>query len=391
MGLNSTPNLQFLRNVNQLSTHPAGISACHHSLPSFSEVPAAVEEVLAEFFEGRKRKVAKIGVPVSNAVELLVEYVLGGGKRIRPTYAWAGFVASGGLTNKTEDPGAVLTAIGSLELIQACALIHDDIIDASDTRRGNPTVHRVAERTHAESHRLGDSARFGESIAILVGDLAMVWADDMFHNSGLSDAAIRRASNAWRGMRTEVIGGQLLDIYIESTGSESIELAETVNRFKTAAYTIERPLHIGAALAGADDQTVHCLRNYGRDIGLAFQLRDDLLGVFGDPSVTGKPAGDDLREGKRTVLVAKALEILESAGSIHEAEMIRRDLGAVSGAEDIAQLASIIRSSGAADAVEERIATLRTSGLAHISNDVIDAEAQDFLKHLAIKATSRSF
>lgn len=164
------------------------------------------------------------------------------------------FLAGNGLEG-AEDPEAVLASISSLELIQACALIHDDIIDASDSRRGQPTVHRTAEARHRDNSWNGDSAHFGESIAILLGDLAFAWADDMFRTSGLSDAAIARTSNAWRGMRTEVIGGQLLDVFLESAGSESIELAENVNRFKTAAYTIERPLHIGAAIAGADEKS----------------------------------------------------------------------------------------------------------------------------------------
>ena len=153
----------------------------------------------------------------------------------------------------------------------------------------------------------GDGADFGSAVAILIGDLALAWADDLVNEAGLEPAARARFAPVWAAMRTEVLGGQLLDINGEAGGDETVAAALRINRFKTAAYTVERPLHLGAALAGADDALVAALRTYGTDIGIAFQLRDDLLGVFGDPAVTGKPSGDDLREGKRTVLIAEAL------------------------------------------------------------------------------------
>ncbi|UWH03780.1 polyprenyl synthetase family protein [Corynebacterium silvaticum] len=378
---------------------------------TFSEIEPAVGQKLREFFQGRSHKISVIGEPVSRVVTYLEDFVLGGGKRIRPSYAWAGFLAGNGLEG-AEDPEAVLASISSLELIQACALIHDDIIDASDSRRGRPTVHRTAEARHRDSAWNGDSAHFGESIAILLGDLAFAWADDMFRTSGLSDAAIARTSNAWRGMRTEVIGGQLLDVFLESAGSESIELAENVNRFKTAAYTIERPLHIGAAIAGADENIVRALRDYGRDIGaaiagadenivralrdygrdigVAYQLRDDLLGVFGNPEVTGKPAGDDLREGKRTVLVAKALELAHATDNADAVEAIRKGVGTVTEPHDIARLADTIRQTGAEAGVEKRIDELAERGISHLCTADISDDARNILVSLAHKATARS-
>ena len=216
--------------------------------PDLAQVPGIVTTHLAEFFAAQRSTIAPLGDVVGDAVTLLENYVLKGGKRIRPCYAWAGFVAGGGLQKRGEDPTAVLRAASSLELIQACALIHDDIIDSSDTRRGNPTVHRSAQRRHEKERWHGDADHFGCSIAILVGDLAFAWADDMVRAAGLSHAALDRMQPAWRGMRTEVIGGQLLDIIHEASGDEDIATAQVVNRFKTAAYTIERPLHLGAAL-----------------------------------------------------------------------------------------------------------------------------------------------
>lgn len=353
-----------------------------------AEVPKAVTAQLAEYFSRRAPEVAALGAQFEQSVMHLEQFVLGGGKRIRPLYGWAGFVGGGGLESGTEDAQAVLRAISSLEFIQACALIHDDIIDASDTRRGKPTVHRAAEARHRECGLRGDAASFGEHAAILIGDLALVWADDMWRSSGVSHAALDRAAEPWQGMRTEVIGGQLLDIMLEAEGSESVEAADTVNRYKTAAYTIERPLHLGAALAGAPTATIEAFRGYGRDIGMAFQLRDDILGVFGDSAVTGKPAGDDLREGKRTVLFASALSLLDEKNPA-QAEQLRVGIGTATQPEALQELADIIAGSGALETVEARIEALTESGLAHLDRVELSDEVAEILRTLAVKATER--
>lgn len=367
------------------SPHGAGRGT---ATPSFESVPDDVRGALDAFLTSRRSDIAAIGQPVVDAVSFLESFVLDGGKRIRPLYAWAGFVGAGGLDKAEEDPAAMLRAASSLEFIQACALIHDDIVDASDTRRGNPTVHRSLEKLHRDHNWRGDSARYGESAAILAGDMALVWAEDMFTDSGLSAAALQRARTPWRGMRTEVIGGQLLDINLEATNSESIELAENVNRFKTAAYTIERPLHLGAAIAGATNKLIAAFRGYGRDIGIAFQLRDDELGVFGDPKVTGKPAGDDLREGKRTVLLALALQHADAADPT-AAATLRRLVGQTDDPDDIARMAQIIADSGAREQLEERITRLTASGLQHLQSANVAPEVTEILERLAHKSTAR--
>ena len=359
-------------------------------LPDLSRIPEAVQRELELFFAQRRSDIAALGDPAVHAVGHLERFVLGGGKRIRPLYGWAGFIGGGGLTAGQEDPQAVLTAVSSLEFIQACALIHDDIIDASDTRRGNPTVHRSVEAAHLEQGFRGDAATFGVNAAILIGDLALVWAEDMWRGSGVSGAALARAEEAWRGMRTEVIGGQILDIMLEAEGSESVEMADRVNRFKTAAYTIERPLHLGAALAGASDEVIDAFRGYGRDIGIAFQLRDDLLGVFGDSSVTGKPAGDDIREGKRTVLYASALALLDTASSPH-ADTLREGIGVAHEPAQLAELARMIEESGAVEVVEKRIDELTASGLARLDEAELPQDVKENLRALAVKATARRY
>ncbi|WP_425321638.1 polyprenyl synthetase family protein [Corynebacterium lizhenjunii] len=358
------------------------------ALPTFAQLPSAVRSQLELFMQARRADIAAIGAPVSDAVGYLESFVLGGGKRIRPLYAWAGFLGGGGLERGEEDPAAMLRAASSLEFIQACALIHDDIADASDTRRGFPTVHRALESQHREQQWSGDAAHYGQSAAVLVGDLALVWAEDMFQDSGLSAAAHARARAPWRGMRTEVIGGQLLDINLEATACESVELADSVNRFKTAAYTIERPLHIGAAIAGATNKLIAAFRGYGRDIGIAYQLRDDELGVFGDPSVTGKPAGDDLREGKRTVLLSLALQRADAQDPA-AAATLRRLVGATDDPADIARMATIIADSGAREDLEARIEALRNSGLQHLRSAQVSAEVLDMLESLALTSTAR--
>ena len=210
----------------------------------------------------------------------------------------------------------------------------------------------------------------------------------MLQDSGLSVAALQRARDPWRGMRTEVIGGQLLDITLEATADENIELADSVNRFKTAAYTIERPLHLGAAIAGADQATIDAFRGYGHDIGIAFQLRDDQLGVYGDPAVTGKPAGDDLREGKRTVLLATALQRADDRDPAAAAEL-RAGVGATDDPAQIARLAQIIADTGAVEEIEERITELTRSGLAHLAAAGTSPEVTATLTDLAHRATAR--
>lgn len=375
--------------MSSLSTPGIPGTPGSHSTPtSIDSIPDAARAQLSAYISARRPEIEAIGEPVSTAVDHLSNFVLGGGKRIRPLYGWAGFVGAGGLEKGTEDPEAVLRAVSSLEFIQACALIHDDIIDSSDTRRGSPTIHRAVAAEHSQGQHFGEPGHYGLSVAILVGDLALAWADDMFADSGISPEAFARAREPWRGMRTEVIGGQLLDISLESSGSEDMTLSRSVNRFKTAAYTIERPLHIGAALAGADEELIEAFRGYGHDIGIAFQLRDDLLGVFGDPGITGKSAGDDLREGKRTELLSQALAHADDVDPEAAAEL-RAGVGTVSEPEDIARLADIIAWTNAPEQMEQRIDELTRSGLAHLDRARVPDSVRSTLHSLAIRATER--
>ncbi|MFI5716621.1 polyprenyl synthetase family protein [Nocardia sp. NPDC051750] len=366
---------------------PSG--AGHASLvPGTAAFAMAVEQALTGYFESREDAVTELGTVFTEAVGALESFVLRGGKRTRPGFAWMGWLGAGG-DPAGPDAAAVLQACAALELVQACALIHDDIIDCSRTRRRFPTVHVDFEQRHHYQGWAGDSAHYGESVAILLGDLALAWADDMVHGSGLDPAALGRFAPVWAGMRTEVLGGQLLDVHGEASGDESVAAALRINRYKTAAYTVERPLHLGAALADADPGLIAAYRTYGTEIGIAFQLRDDLLGVFGNPEVTGKPSGDDLREGKRTVLVAEALQ-RAAATNPAAGDRLRAALGTELSDEQVGELRDLLTELGAVDAVESRITALTDQGLTAIEASSATPEAKERLKAMALAATRRA-
>jgi geranylgeranyl diphosphate synthase type I len=367
---------------------PAGADTSTRPTPADTTwLVGAVEEALRRFFATRRETVGSMGPVVIEAIEALQNFVLRGGKRTRPAFAWTGWLGAGG------DPdgphaAAVLRACAALELVQACALIHDDIIDSSRTRRGFPTVHVAFEDQHRSREWRGDAGHFGASVGILIGDMALAWADDMVAGARLDPAARARFTPVWAAMRTEVLGGQLLDIHGEAEADDSVESAMRINRYKTAAYTIERPLHLGAALADADPALITAYREFGTDIGLAFQLRDDLLGVFGDPAVTGKPSGDDLREGKRTVLIAEALRRADAVDPA-AATLIRTRIGTDLSPDDVTRLREVITGLGAVDDVERRIADLTDRGLAALAACSATPDAKARLEAMAVAATKR--
>ncbi len=277
----------------------------------------------------------------------------------------------------------------ALELLQACALVHDDVIDASSTRRGMPTVHVRFEDMRRSRAWRGSPAQFGISAAILLGDLALVWADDIVATAALPDQARMRVRQVWSDIRTEVLGGQYLDIVAESSAADTIESAMRVNTFKTASYTVTRPLQLGAAAAADRPDVQAVFGEVGTDLGIAFQLRDDVLGVFGDPAVTGKPSGDDLRSGKRTVLLAEAIERADRSDPA-AAELLRRSVGTELDDAQVAELSGVIESVGALAAVETRIATLTERALNALAAAPIDPTAARGLAEMARLAGNRS-
>ncbi|MGH3841574.1 MAG: polyprenyl synthetase family protein [Pseudonocardiaceae bacterium] len=358
--------------------------------PLDDDLRAEVNRELAAFLQAKRNEAAQIDPQFVTAVDSLSEFVLGGGKRLRPTFAWWGWRGAGG---SPADPQAraVLRAVSALELIQACALVHDDLMDDSTTRRGAPTVHVEFAARHRAAGWLGTPERFGAATAILLGDIALAWADDMLRGAGLWPDQLSRAHAVWQSMRTEVLAGQYLDVLTQACGDETPETALQIDRYKTAAYTVERPLHLGAAIAGASPALIHAYRCFGADIGVAFQLRDDLLGMFGDPQVTGKPAGDDLREGKRTLLLAFGLRAADEKRQTGAADIMRGAIGNPQVDEDtVTEVRELLIKVGAVAEVERRITTLTDSALCILRSTELDEPAGTRLTELAAQATRRA-
>ncbi|MEY9213058.1 polyprenyl synthetase family protein [Thermobifida halotolerans] len=354
------------------------MTSSHMSPVAF--VRPVIDAELAAFVAGRRSLLLEIGAelePVLNALDSMI----GGGKRLRPTFCYWGWRGAGG----GEEPG-VYTAAAALELLQACALIHDDVIDNSDTRRGQPAAHRRLAALHEQSGWSGDPEVFGRGAAILLGDLCLAWCEDMYQSSALPPESLAAGRGPFDLMRTEVMAGQYLDLVEQARGADTVEAALRVMRFKSAKYTVEQPLCLGAALAGRHADLAPVYTAYGIPLGVAFQMRDDVLGVFGDPEETGKPAGDDLREGKRTVLVA---ETLRRAGAA-DAERFRRLLGDPDlGAEEVAWMRSVITDSGALEACEARIADYVADATRALEDDAVADDARSALSDLIVAATSR--
>jgi geranylgeranyl diphosphate synthase type I len=284
-------------------------------------------------------------------MEHIARLVLSGGKRLRPSFCYWGFVGAGGLP---DDP-RVVDAGAALELMHAFALFHDDVMDDAVSRRGTPTTHTVFAATHAAAGWAGEPRRFGEGVAILVGDLAFVMADQL-----LLDAP-RDAWVIWNELRTELNIGQLLDIVGSVRRDRRLDKAERICRYKSGKYTVERPLHLGAVLAAPERaaELLPALSAYGLPLGDAFQMRDDVMGAFGDESITGKPVGGDLREGKPTPLLARAI-----AAATPAQRAVLDEVGSpMLDDNDIAGMQQVIVDTGALAALEARIAALTDEAL----------------------------
>jgi geranylgeranyl diphosphate synthase type I len=353
-----------------------------------SDLRARVQTAVDAEISSQSRVLAEIGdelTPLVAAVGALLQ----GGKRLRAAFLYWGYRAGGGPDNE-----AVIRAATAMEFFQAAALLHDDVMDDSDTRRGMPAAHRRLASEHAAAGWAGSGDRFGMAGAILGGDLCLTWSDELFATSGLPPAELTRARPVFDRMRTQLMGGQFLDVlesvrgWDELTTDQQIERARRVIRYKSAKYSIEHPLLIGALAADVSATDRDALSAYGLDLGEAFQLRDDLLGVFGDPAQTGKPAGDDLREGKRTVLVALTLD--QASPSV--VALFEKLLGAENLDEvGVDELRATIIASGAPDRVEQMIVDLSASARAALhSSTGLTEQAREALDALIDVSTARS-
>lgn len=355
---------------------------------------SGVQERLDEFCDAKRQELRAI----SEEIEPLIDYtqsLLSGGKRFRALFchaAWAGY------SDQPDDPGAMngIVRIGAaLEMFHAAALVHDDLLDQSDTRRGQPAIHKRFEKLHLEKGFAGDPVRFGVAGSVLVGDLMLSWASEIFGEALLvaTSSEVEAACRTEFGkMRFEVMAGQYLDVLEENaapirTASESVARANRVMLYKTAKYSLEAPMLIGSSYAGANQIQRNALSEFAIPLGLAFQLRDDVLGVFGDPQITGKPAGDDLREGKRTVLVGLTLQTLPSSVAKLFEEMLQsKELTG----EQIEFMQQTITDCGALAKTERMISEYSNQAIQALAELDISESARVALAKLADAVINRS-
>lgn len=356
---------------------------------------AAVSQQVEAFFTAQRERTADYGPEARRMMDAAADAVAGG-KLLRARFCITGYQAVAEVATPTSAgiPDAVAGVAAALELFHAAALVHDDIIDNSDTRRGRPSAHRRIERAHVDAGWSGDAAAFGRAGGILLGDLLVALSDDLLETALAAVPADLAAQTRaqYATMRRDVTIGQFLDIAEESAhltapDHEHAQRALRVASLKSARYSVEQPLLIGARLAGADQAQAKALSEFGHPVGMAFQLRDDVLGVFGDAAETGKPAGDDLREGKRTVLIAYAREGLASGARRVLDELIGDpDLDVV----QVASLQRTIRDTRALDRVEDLIADyVRTADRA-LAGARLDNAAVSRLRDLARAAAVRT-
>ncbi|MFE5922069.1 polyprenyl synthetase family protein [Streptomyces sp. NPDC056468] len=343
----------------------------------------SVEALLEQVLDARLCQAREVDpVFAGDVADRVAGLIRRGGKRLRTAFVWCGWRAAGGAGDTT----ALLRTGAALELLQACALIHDDVMDGSPLRRGGPAVHVELARLHRAARTTGSSDAFGACAAVLAGDLALTWADDLMTETALRSPHGSHLYDEWRAMRGEMVAGQYRDLYAQATGSSDVDEALTVATLKSARYTVERPLTLGASLAGADPRVLVALRSAGRCAGLAFQLRDDLLGAFGDPSLTGKPVDEDLRSRKLTYLLAVAVELADASGDDAAAEAL------APGTAHRSQLAvermrAALERTGARAVTESKIVELAAMSLRHFEQTGAEASVRREFASLLERAT----
>jgi len=339
--------------------------------PSLLELADRVEVRLRALLDEERARWSALDPELDAPYASLQSLVLSGGKRLRPAFAHWGFVGAGG---DPDDPRSA-DAGAAFELLHAFALFHDDVMDGSSTRRGVRTTHLTFADGHESGGWLGEARRFGEGVAILVGDLAFVYADQLLRDASAPAQAM------WNELRIELNIGQFLDIVGTAKGQRNREAAQRISRYKSGKYTVERPLHLGALLAAPEREAelVPALSAYGLPLGDAFQLRDDVLGAFGDEAVTGKPVGDDLREGKPTPLLA----IATAKASRAQAEVLSVVGRAAMSDGDVQAVQDVLVATGALAELEDEIDRLTAEALDAVDVAPITDDARKALAELA--------
>ena len=337
-----------------------------------------VTSLLDAFLENKERQARSEGLPPGPPATLR-GFIAAGGKRLRPLVCVLGWQVAGG----AGVPDMVARTAAALELYQSFALIHDDVIDNSATRRFQPTVHRALARQYPQA---SDPRHLGISGAILIGNMALAWSDELITGADLPPGCRAAVGRLIDAMREEMHYGQYLELLATMGPIADHQTPLMVLRYKTALYTIERPLQIGAALAGASAELLTMLGRFALPVGEAFQLRDDLLGVFGDPGLTGKPVLDDLREGKHTVLLALAAQRADAAQS----RVLGRLVGDPELSEDGAStIREIFTATQAPAAVEDMIEHRCTAALSVLDSAPISADCAAVLRSVVALAVER--
>jgi geranylgeranyl diphosphate synthase type I len=336
---------------------------------SLQAIADAAEARIVALVDTERARWTAVDPALAAPLDALRAFVVAGGKRLRPAFCHCAFVGAGG---DPDDP-VVVDAAAALELVHTFALVHDDVMDGSDTRRGRPAVHEAFARDHAAATGRGEARRFGDGMAILVGDFAGTYAEWL--TRGLPAPAL----GVFDQLRVELCVGQSLDLVSTARRSADGDAARRIATYKSAKYTVERPLHLGAALAGRLDDLRETLSAVGLPLGEAFQLRDDVLGAFGDTDVTGKPVGDDLREGKTTPLVAIATRRGDAADRRALARLGAPDFGP----DDVATLQDVFVRTGALKEAEHEIERLLGAARAALDVAPLVPVARTWLAELA--------
>jgi geranylgeranyl diphosphate synthase type I len=347
------------------------------NLKTFRE---SINQHLALFSQEQTAHISPIGSELHPSLDALSRFVTENGKRFRPLFALLGVAATGAAIEEKH-----IKASLALEYLHVCALIHDDLMDGSDSRRGAPSIHKHFESIHRSEKLEGNAEQYGLSAAVLIGDLALVLSDKALNTSGMSSQDLANVYPIFDEMRIELMAGQFLDIHEQTLKHRSAERALRIATYKSGKYSIERPLHFGASLIKSGIALEHInsvFSDYGIPLGQAFQLRDDLLGVFGESAVTGKPAGDDLREGKRTLLIAQTFELLEKSDKTVEAKYLDDRLGTAVSEEETNRMREIISDCGARDSVETTIANLCERAEAALASDLLSAHSIPALREM---------
>lgn len=334
-----------------------------------AEVRTVVTRELESFLQRNTPEPIQ-GIPLD---DVLRDYVIGG-KCLRPMFMYLGWLCG------ADPSAAALRAAAALELLQAFALLQDDVMDEAELRRGHPAAHRALAARHRERGLPGDAPRFGESAATLLGDICLVWAERMLRESGVDAHALARVWPRYDRMRVELALGQFADLINDARTTPTLDSVLAIARAKSGNYTVRRPLELGAIMAGCDDRALEALARYGRLVGEAFQLRDDVLGVFGSAETTGKPADSDLGQRKATTVVVAAQEMADAATGRELATLLDApDLTAA----DVARARDLIRATGAGERIEAMItdrvtearSTVRRAGLGESRLRLLDGMA----------------